>query len=208
MVDAPCDRTEDVAELIFHHFMTGESISKAAGIPKNDEAIAEYKRLILGLVQDKDTHIVICCLDNNNGAVGEIIGAPLMALITKDKPEELKFQLKSKELQKFFEIIIGLAAMYDMMAEQGVDKFYDGRGVVVHSNYRRCSIGRLICQELGVPLTAALMTAYGTQKAAECDGWEIVSEYNFEEMGKQFNVTFDKKGSSNSKIDGSKGKTQ
>ncbi|CAB3229887.1 unnamed protein product [Arctia plantaginis] len=160
-----------------------------------------------------------------------------MALITKDKPLKLKFQLKSKELQKFFEIIIGLAAMYDMMAEQGVDKFYDGRGVVVHSNYRRYGIGyellknkgseppppdkiviltgkshhqyrRLICQELGVPLTAALMTAYGTQKAAECDGWEIVSEYNFEEMGKQFNVTFDKKGSSNSKIDGSKGKTQ
>ncbi|CAB3229885.1 unnamed protein product [Arctia plantaginis] len=34
IVDAPRDRTEDVAELIFHHFMTGESISKAADSAK------------------------------------------------------------------------------------------------------------------------------------------------------------------------------
>lgn len=32
IVDAPRDRAEDVAELIFNHFMTGESITKAAGI--------------------------------------------------------------------------------------------------------------------------------------------------------------------------------
>ncbi|CAB3229883.1 unnamed protein product [Arctia plantaginis] len=199
IVEAPKDRIEDVAELIVNHFMTGEAISKAAGISKSDESIAEYKQLLLELLQDKDKHIVICCLDNDNGTVGEIIGASLMRLITKDKPEELKVQLKSKELQKLVDILKGLEEMYDMISEQGVEKFYDDRGVVVHPNYRRCGIcyelvktRRLICQKLGVPLTAALMTAYATQKAAERDGWETVFEYNFEEIGKLFNVTFDK----------------
>lgn len=37
------------------------------------------------------------------------------------------------------------------------------------------------------------MTAYATQKAGEKDGWETVFEYNFEELEKQFNFTFDKK---------------
>lgn len=28
-----------------------------------------------------------------------------------------------------------------MIAEQGVDKYYDDRGIVVHSNYRRFGMG-------------------------------------------------------------------
>lgn len=39
------------------------------------------------------------------------------------------------------EIFKGLRAMYDMIAEQGVDKYYDDRGIVVHSNYRRFGMG-------------------------------------------------------------------
>ena len=35
------------------------------------------------------------------------------------------------------------------------------------------------------------MTSYGTQKAAERDGWETVCEVKFEELGKKLGLTFE-----------------
>lgn len=37
----------------------------------------------------------------------------------------------------------------------------------------------------------AWMTAYGTQKAAERDGWKTVCEIQYDEYGKKYGITFE-----------------
>ncbi|XP_075973811.1 uncharacterized protein LOC142975052 [Anticarsia gemmatalis] len=200
MMEPPIDRLDDVMDLVYKYFMKEESIFKAAGVPKGDqEALkAEYELLVTGYISDELFHTTVCCVDNDNEEIGEIVGASFMTLTKKNTPLELQFHPQSKELLKAFEMILTLPSLTTKMDELNIDQYYDGRGVVVSSKYRGCGIAqeflkvrRLVCKEKGVPLTCAMMTAIGTQKAAERDGWQTMEELDFEEFGKLHGVSFE-----------------
>ena len=47
-----------------------------------------------------------------------------------------------------------------------------------------------MCKEYGIPINGAWMTSYGTQIAADRDGWETVFEIQCQDLGKTFGVTY------------------
>ncbi|XP_061713636.1 uncharacterized protein LOC133522328 [Cydia pomonella] len=50
---------------------------------------------------------------------------------------------------------------------------------------------RLMCAELNVPKTGALMTGHGTQIAADRDGWETVFEVKYDSLAREHDLVFE-----------------
>ncbi|XP_075973764.1 uncharacterized protein LOC142975022 [Anticarsia gemmatalis] len=105
---------------------------------------------------------------------------------------------ETKELKKLIEMSYVLDGNYNTMNVHKLDKFYDDRGIVVRPDYRGYGIAleffkarRLICKEHGVTMTGAWMTAHGTQKSAQRDGWETVVTVDRDEFAKQMGVTYE-----------------
>ncbi|XP_049699911.2 uncharacterized protein LOC110377152 [Helicoverpa armigera] len=196
--DMPDRLKEIVGGLYLEYFVKQEATFKAAGVPNSKESLAEVIEFMSVVTEDDSFHITVCCLDNDDDERTEVVGASMMALIKKGEPEpELRFQ--SPQLQKLMEVFNGLNDYFDEAKEFGLDRYYADRGLFVCSKYRGLGIAqeflktrRLICKEHGIPINGAWMTSYGTQKAAERDGWETVCEFQYEEFGKKYGVTFDK----------------
>ncbi|KAH9640727.1 hypothetical protein HF086_007298 [Spodoptera exigua] len=161
------DMPEDVKETMF-----------IIGVPESAEAMEELKGSVGHMVTNEKPVFSICCLDNG-----------------KDEIDELNFE--TKELQKLIEMSDGLSEIYDDLKEFNLDPYLLDRGIVVCPEYRGLGIAqellkvrRLISKEFGIPINGAWMTSYGTQKAAERDGWETVCEIQYEDLEKKFNVTY------------------
>ncbi|KAL0893246.1 hypothetical protein ABMA27_014847 [Loxostege sticticalis] len=200
--DMPSDRLEDVINIFVKYFVPEETAHKAAGIYKNEDAIAESKEFVSEMMVDivKEPHnVLICCKDDDDDIVGEIIAASLTTIARKDDPDEdMNFTTKTKELTAMFGIMDKLFSKYDVMKDLKLDSFYDDRGVVVHPKYRGLGIAqqfliarRKVCHEAGIPLAGAWMTSAGSQKAADRDGWDTVFEVSYEEFGKEVGITFE-----------------
>ncbi|XP_063893906.1 uncharacterized protein LOC110375483 [Helicoverpa armigera] len=198
IVDMPEYLYEKVVQLYIDYFVKKESTIKAAGIPNNEEAINEIHGPLLRSVEydDEGYHIVICCLDNDDEPIREIMGASMMALTIRGV--EPKYKFKTKEMTKLFEIVYGLESYYDEVKAFDLERSFGDRGLFVCPNYTGLGIARellkvrrMICKEHGIPINGAWMTSYGTQKAAERDGWETVCEIPYEELEKQFGVKYD-----------------
>ncbi|KAL4705128.1 hypothetical protein ACJJTC_005507 [Scirpophaga incertulas] len=194
--DMPPDRLEDVIALQNKHFLEDEPIHRATGLYRNPEAIGEYKAIFLGLAEETPPHIVICCEDTTD-EVGVLIGASVMTEATH-MVDLTKIPTHTKEVKKLFQMGINTFYTYDACAKHNVDKFFDDVFIVVHTNYRRLGIARelvktrrVACRDHNVPLAVAWMSALGTQKAGEADGWETVMEASYDEMAKKYDLIFD-----------------
>ncbi|CAH1645394.1 unnamed protein product [Spodoptera littoralis] len=198
IMDMPRDPSvlEKVLNINLKYFVPEESTLKAARVAESAEAVEEITEFIINMLNMENHHIVVCCLDNDNDQINEIIGSSIMALTRKDDPKP-EGGFKSKELMKVTEIMDATSKMYDEVKVFNLDPWFSDRGLVVCPEYRGLGIGqeflrvrRLICKEYGIPINGAWMTSYGTQKAAERDGWETVCELRYEDLEKKFNVTY------------------
>ncbi|KAJ8729968.1 hypothetical protein PYW07_017006 [Mythimna separata] len=185
-------------KLYINHFVKEENTFIAAGVPENEKAIEEVYEPILESFGKDGFHIVICCLDNDDDEIKVVTGASLMSLVSKGDPGP-DFDFKTKELKKFSEILHGLEAKFNEMKEFDLERCFGDRGLFVCPEYRGLGIAqellkvrRLICKENEIPINGAWMTSYGTQKAAERDGWETVCEVQYEDLGQKYGVTFTK----------------
>ncbi|CAH0701102.1 unnamed protein product [Spodoptera exigua] len=199
IMDMPRDPSvqEKVLNINLKHFVLEENTFEAARVAENVEAIEEITGFIINMLNMDNHHIVICCLDNDN-QIDEVIGSSIMALTRKEDPKP-EGGFKTKELMKLAEIMNAMSESYDEVKEFDLNPCFSDRGLVVCPDYRGLGIGqeflrvrRLICKEFGIPINGAWMTSYGTQKAAERDGWETVCELQYEDLEKKFNVTFPK----------------
>ncbi|XP_028176396.1 uncharacterized protein LOC114364427 [Ostrinia furnacalis] len=200
--DIPSDRLDDLIDVYMKYFAPEETCYKAAGIFKNEEALAELREFVTRMINDvaKSPHnLTICCLDEDPEVVGEIIGASITIVDKKDDPEtNLNFTTKTKEVGVCFAIISKLISRYNALKDHKLDIFLNARGVVVNPKYRGLGLAQMffnvrrqICHDIGIPLTGAWMTATGSQKAAARDGWETAYEMTHEDFGKETGIVFE-----------------
>uniref|UniRef100_A0A2A4J1B8 N-acetyltransferase domain-containing protein n=1 Tax=Heliothis virescens TaxID=7102 RepID=A0A2A4J1B8_HELVI len=197
IVELPKERFEEFLDQYINYFAKEESLFRASGVANSVEAMKELRQVIAIRNSDESFHTVICSLDNSD-EVPEIIGASIMSLDSPEKIMEKKtFQGTSPQLKKMIELYGSLLNTYDMLKEFNLERYFVDRGVFVHPNYRGLGIAqelfkvrRMICKEHGVGMHGAWMSSYGTQKAAERDGWQTVCEVQFDEHGRKHGVVF------------------
>ncbi|CAH1645396.1 unnamed protein product [Spodoptera littoralis] len=197
-VEVPLDASvmETVLQCYLQYFVVEENTFIAAKVPESEEAMEEITEFVLNSAGEEKPQVIVCCYDNDDDENIEVLGSSIMTLVRKsDPPLELEF--KTKEMQKLMEIVDGLAEIYDEVKVFDLDPCFSDRGLLVCPDYRGLGIAqellkvrRLICKEYGIPINGAWMTSYGTQKAAERDGWETVCELQYEDLEKKFNVTY------------------
>nr|XP_021189276.2 uncharacterized protein LOC110375478 [Helicoverpa armigera] len=198
IVELPKERFEDFLDSYMTVFVKEESSFRASGVAKSEDAMKELRQVLAIRNSEQSYHTVICCLDNDD-ETPDIIGASVMSLETPEKiMQKRTFQGTSPELKKVIEVYGDLLATYDMLKEFNLEQYFVDRGVFVRPDYRGLGIAqelfkvrRMICKEHGVKMHGAWMTSYGTQKAAERDGWETVCEVQFDEHGKKHGVVFE-----------------
>ncbi|CAH1645399.1 unnamed protein product [Spodoptera littoralis] len=197
VVDMPENLSDEVMNFYINYFAKEDSACKAAGVSKNPEAIEELRATMFEFAKEKGFHAVICCLDNGDDPIKDFIGASMMALVSKEEPMP-EFKFKAEELNKMFELYLGLEAYYDEAKEFGLDSYFSDRGLFVHPEYRNLSIEQellkvrcLIAKERGISLVGMWLTTQELQKAAEGDGWESACEVKYEELGHKYGVNFD-----------------
>ncbi|XP_030024925.1 uncharacterized protein LOC115443601 isoform X2 [Manduca sexta] len=195
------DRREELMNLLINYFIPEESLHKSLGIPQKPDALAELIETYKEFWSEKpNQNLTICVSDDETETRGELLGASLIALearedASKEKPH---YEPNTEEMKKFIEIYYVMAAKYNAFDKYDFDKFYNGRGLVVHPKCRGLGIAqeflrvrRLVCKENNIPMTGAWMTAYGTQKAAARDNWETVFEMNTEDYAKEVGIKFE-----------------
>ncbi|XP_022830792.1 uncharacterized protein LOC111359460 [Spodoptera litura] len=198
IVDNPEDPKviEKVMDCFHNYFVKEECTFKAAGVPESEEAMQEIRGAFNYLVSNEKPVLSVCCLDNGDDQIKEVMGASLMMYMTREEAEK-KLKFKTKAMQKLIQMAEDLAEIYNDMRAFNLDPYLLDRGIVVCPEYRGLGIAqellkvrRLISKEYGIPINGAWMTSYGTQKAAERDGWETVCELQYEDLEKKFNVTY------------------
>ncbi|XP_013200023.1 uncharacterized protein LOC106142700 [Amyelois transitella] len=193
--DLTPDRMDEVIDIYSKYFIEDESIYKLSGASHNDKARNECIWLVNGMLKEKGIHIVVC-VEESNDLNGKVVAVSSMKLNTSSENGIPDITFETKEMNKLWEILQGMMAMYNVATSYSVDLWYDGRGVIVHPSYRCIGIAtelvasrRKICKENGVPVSTAWMTSIGTQKAAQKDLWDTPFEIDTKEFCKKFDVT-------------------
>ncbi|CAH0701104.1 unnamed protein product [Spodoptera exigua] len=189
---------ETVLKYYLQYFVIEENTFIAAKVPESEEAMEEITEFVLNSAGNEKPQVTVCCYDNGDDDNIEVLGVSIMTLVRKTEPPP-KMEFKSEEMKKLMEIVDGLTQIFDEEKVFNLDPCFSDRGLVVCPDYRGLGIAqellkvrRLICKEYGIPVNGAWMTSYGTQKAAERDGWETACELQYEDLDKKFNVTFPK----------------
>nr|XP_049699681.1 uncharacterized protein LOC110375471 [Helicoverpa armigera] len=198
IVDMPDNLYEKVVNLYMNYYVKEDPIFKASGLLKSAAALEELREMMQKFTKGDGLYSVICCIDNGDDQVNDPIAASMMALTSKGDPEP-KFELKTEEIKKMFEIYYGMEAQFSEQKAVNLDRYYSDRGTFLNSEYKDLGIlqellkvRRLICKEQGIPMHGTWMTSHDLQSAAEADGWETAYEIKFEDLGKQYGVAFDK----------------
>ncbi|KAJ8728280.1 hypothetical protein PYW08_016665 [Mythimna loreyi] len=190
---------DHVVNLYIENFVKQEAIFKAAGVPKNVKALNEVREPLLKDLEKTEFHTVICCKDDGDEQIKEIVGASMMILQMKGYAEpELNYKFETQELKKLLEIFSTLTAHFDELKVFNLDRNFSDRGAFVCPEYRGLGITdeflkvrKEICKEYGIPINGAWVTSYGMWKAAERGGWETITEIPFQELGRKHGVTFE-----------------
>ncbi|XP_063533566.1 uncharacterized protein LOC134743870 [Cydia strobilella] len=199
--DLPSERVDEAMELRLKHFVADEVVHKAAGITKNPEAVEAYKEYLNMLKQDPRRSTVICCEDIGDDA-GDILGVSGVSLVKEDFNWDQILEMIKKncleEARKLTAVFKATSDMYQPVKELNLKKYLDDDTVLVMPGYRGCGIAqqflktrRLQCAELGVLKTGGWMTGYGTQIAADRDGWETVFEVKYEDLAREHDLVFE-----------------
>ncbi|XP_063381139.1 uncharacterized protein LOC134667646 [Cydia fagiglandana] len=199
--DLPPERVDEAVELRLKHFAADEVVHKAAGITKNPEAVESYREYLNMFKQDPRRRTVICCEDQGDYA-GAILGVSSVSLVTEDFNWDQILEMIKKnspeEIRKLTAVFKATSDMYKPVKELNLKEYLDDDSVLVMPGYRRCGIAqqflktrRLQCAELGALKTGGWMTGYGTQIAADRDGWETVFEVKYDDLSREHDLVFE-----------------
>ncbi|KAI5652026.1 hypothetical protein NE865_00364 [Phthorimaea operculella] len=198
--DATAEDREAVLDFLEKYMTPNEAFYKAAGICKSEEAMKEHRSM--NGEYFNASHCMICYEDKESdaNATNPIVGINLVSLDEgqfDNMLPEIIAQIKTPEVKKLFKIVTVNGERYSARKNLGLDKYYSGWGVCVRPDFagfgvakELLSLRRALCKANGVPATGAWMTAVGSQKAAERDGWKTVFEISFEEVGRLTDCEF------------------
>ncbi|XP_041978290.1 uncharacterized protein LOC121732473 [Aricia agestis] len=197
--DVPEERMEEAFQFTNTYLLSEEVIYKASGLYKSEEGMKEYVEIITAANEYNPPKMMICCVDDGSKNGGEIAGTSIVSLdkdtdSLKDLVE--KFEVKSPELRNLIKAGIALEEE-DLFRKYKTH--YHGKGIVVHPNFRGMGIANefvrlrgIICKENDVPMTAAWMTAKGSQRAAENNNWKTYTELLPEVIAEKSGLVFEK----------------
>ncbi|CAG9584810.1 unnamed protein product [Danaus chrysippus] len=194
--DFPWDQNKnEILDFCSKYFIKDEAFHKAAGIFKNDEAIAEYRAIISHYYDMIPIHITVCCLDDDSKTI-DILGLSMICEF-KDQPEKIDFKMfekKTKEMQDFFNVI----KLNSDIKIKDYQSYFEGRGIIVRPDQRGLGMAsefvrlrKEICIDRNIDMTCAWMTSIGTQKAADKYKWKTFYELPVEELEKASGLVFD-----------------
>ncbi|CAG9786457.1 unnamed protein product [Diatraea saccharalis] len=169
--DMPLEYLDAVVDMHSEYFTKDEPYHRAAGVYKSEHAKAESRELMKTALEHLQSHVDICCVDDDPDVIGELAGVSATHITNKTM---------------------------DLGDIQNVEKFYDDLFILVHPDFRRLGIAkefvknrRTVCKLENIAVTASWMSSWGTQKAGEQDGWQTVVVLCNEEIGKRFDVVFE-----------------
>ncbi|XP_049868713.1 uncharacterized protein LOC126368664 [Pectinophora gossypiella] len=189
---------EELLDFFEKYFICDENFLKGSGIYKSKDAKEEFRFIFSHLLKDNKMHSVVCCPDEGSGPQ-PIVGFSGMYLETEEHSKVVEeSQIQTPEVKKLFHILTTANDLFIATEKLGISKYYSGRGIVVHPDYRGLGIAkeivkgrRVISKEHGAQATGAWMTSLGTQIAAERDRWEVVYQMPFKKFGEMVDIDFD-----------------
>ncbi|OWR51949.1 putative acetyltransferase [Danaus plexippus plexippus] len=195
--DMPWEQNKnDILDFCAKYFIKDEAFHKAAGIYKNEEAVAEYKTIISNYYDISPIHITVCCLDDDSKTI-DILGLSMICEFKDQSGKEDAFKTlekKTKEMQNFFHII----ELNSDIKIKDYQSYFEGRGIIVRPDQRGLGMAsefvrlrKEICIDRNIDMTCAWMTSIGTQKAAEKHKWKTFYELPVEELEKASGLVFD-----------------
>ncbi|KAJ8728278.1 hypothetical protein PYW08_016663 [Mythimna loreyi] len=195
MTDMPDYLRDHVVNLYIEYYVKEEAICKAVGVPKSIKALNEVRANILKATERPDSHTVVCCEDNGDEKIQDIVGASILTLQYKGQ-EEPKWKYETQEVKKLLEIESSLADCFDEMKAYNLDRALRDKGAFVRPEYSGFGISaeyvnvrRMICKELGIPMHGAWVTAHGMQGGTERSGCENVYEIPLQDIARKHGVT-------------------
>ncbi|XP_063530799.1 uncharacterized protein LOC134741838 [Cydia strobilella] len=196
--DLPENRIDDAVHLYIKYYIHDETLLKMAGISQNPKAVKEYQLLISELIKDPTSLTMICCEDEDDGNVRQIVGVSLMTLTVVERQDLFrKLQPETDEMRLYlqWENIYHFDLLKEMK-EQQIASFHDDIGLIVHPRFRKLGIAtefvrarRSACVAYNVAATGALTTAIGTKKIVEKDHWDTIKEFKLDDLGQHYGVT-------------------
>ncbi|XP_061706496.1 uncharacterized protein LOC133517278 [Cydia pomonella] len=194
--DLPENRIDDAVHLYIKYFIHEEKLMKIAGISRNPKAVKEFQSLISELIKDPASNTMICCEDEEEGNVRQIMGVSLMSLTTVERQALFKkLQPETDEMRLYlrWERIFD---SHKQLKELQITSFYDDIGVIVHPRFRKLGIAtefararRSACKAHNVAATCAVTTSIGTEKIAKKDYWDTLKEFKLHDLEQHYNIT-------------------
>ncbi|XP_063375046.1 uncharacterized protein LOC134662703 [Cydia amplana] len=196
--DLPENRIDEAVHLYIQYYIHDETLLKMAGISQNPKAVKEYELLISELIKDPASLSMICCEDDENSNVRQIVGVSMMSLITVERRDLFrKLQPETDEMRLYlqWENIFNFD-LIKHMKDQQIDSYYDDIGLIVHPRFRKLGIAtefararRWACVAQNVAAASAVVTSIGTKKIAKKDHWSTVKDFNLDDLGQRYGVT-------------------
>ncbi|XP_030024930.2 uncharacterized protein LOC115443606 [Manduca sexta] len=197
VMQLPTHRYEEYIDCRMKYYVKYEITHQIAGIPDSEEAMQEYKEIMYKTCKDPSVSNVICCLDNEDN---EIVGISTQKLIKRgDREEEIK--PRTKPVKRFYEILRtwnNLFPIPELMKNFNLTTYCDDMGFAIHPQYSGIGLAnkmapfrREVCKLQGAPMTGAWMTSPGTKNACARDGWEVIYEISYEELGRILGIKFE-----------------
>ncbi|XP_063628694.1 uncharacterized protein LOC134800150 [Cydia splendana] len=194
--DLPLDRIEEATELMVRYFARDEPYRKATGFPNNPEALEEYRDYINKIFRDPASRNVMCCADTDEDEP-DIIGISSVAVATESY-WDMTAGKGTEEAKKINAIFYDVSHSFDLLKEFNLSSYYSGKSLVVVPEYRGYGIAekfltvrRLMCGAHGIPMTAAWMSTFATQIAAEKGGWQTLCELDYADIAMRHGVSFE-----------------
>ncbi|KAI5652027.1 hypothetical protein NE865_00365 [Phthorimaea operculella] len=188
----------DILIFMENYYINSEMFNKTTGIDKNKDAMTEMFHLYN--LTGSDKRILLCYLDQDLDDTSTIVGVSMASLETisdEDKLAEVILKVKTPEVKHLLNISVVLKDLTGGMKTLGVEKWYNVSRISVHPDFTGLGIAkeflkawRLMSKNHNVQAACAWMTAIGTQKAAERDGWSTYYEIPFVELARHCQCEF------------------
>ncbi|XP_063380323.1 uncharacterized protein LOC134666944 [Cydia fagiglandana] len=194
--DLPENRIDDAVHLFIKYFIHDEKLMKMAGISRNPKAVKEYEVFICEFIKDPASLTMICCEDEDDGNVREIVGVSLMSLTTVERQALFKkLQPETDEMRLYLQ----WENMFDshkQLKKLQIASLYDDIGMIIHPRFRKMGIAtefararRSACVAHNVAAAGALTTAVGTEKIAKKDHWDTLKVFTLDDLGQHYGPT-------------------
>uniref|UniRef100_A0A8D8C4G9 (northern house mosquito) hypothetical protein n=1 Tax=Culex pipiens TaxID=7175 RepID=A0A8D8C4G9_CULPI len=190
--DLPEECREEAVDLLGRHFLPDEPLCRALRIPEDPTSSSELRRIWRELTGQRIAQV--CYRE----ASDEIVALDLLNVVGKGD----RLEVQSERLGRVFKVGELLCERGDLFERYKAEFLLSSGGLLVMPKYRGFKIAtemlrtrRVICEAMGLKLSATVFTSPGSQTAAKKVGFkeevvmsyeELRTEHDFPEVNYKF----------------------